>query len=643
MKNYSKILLVCIALIILNACATYKSQYKDENKNETFPQDKTIVHSFYLIGDGGNSPIGMSSDALKDFKAELSKASKQSTVLFLGDNIYPAGLPKKNEEGRAFAEHQLNVQTEVVKDYKGEAIFIPGNHDWYSNGLKGLKRQEKYIEDILGKNTFLPENGCPVEKVNINDDIVLIVVDSEWYLTKWDNHPTINDDCEVKTRTKFFDEFEGLIKKARGKTTIVAMHHPMFTNGPHGGQYSFGQHMTPVPVLGTLKNIIRKTSGISPADMQNKRYNEFKKRLVAISQENEKVIFVSGHEHSLQYLVQDNLPQIISGAGSKTSATRNVGGGQFSYGTPGYARLDIFNDGSSYVQFYSATDNKIVFQTEVLSEDEKESAITYPSNFSNTKTASIYTNEETNKSKSYRSLWGERYRKYYSTNVNVPTVNLDTLFGGLTPIRKGGGHQSKSLRLEDKDGREYVMRALRKSALLYLQAFVFQDQYIEGKFNDTYTEGLLLDIFTGAHPYAPLTIGTLSDAVGVYHTNPVLYYIPKQSALTEFNNEFGDELYMIEERAADGHGDKASFGFSNDVISTDDMLKKLHKNEDHILDETAYIRARLFDMLIGDWDRHEDQWRWATFKEKGKTIYRPIPRDRDQAFSIMADGSLLRN
>lgn len=37
-------------------------------------------------------------------------------------------------------------------------------------------------------------------------------------------------------------------------------------------------------------------------------------------------------------------------------------------------------------------------------------------------------------------------------------------------------------------------------------------------------------------------------------------------------------------------------------------------------------------MVIGDWDRHEDQWLWATFKTGEQTIYKPIPRDRDQAF-----------
>jgi len=626
---------------ILNGCATFKAQYENNKDKENKFPDKKIRHSFYLIGDAGNSPIGTQSEALKAFEKELKKASKNSTALFLGDNVYPAGLPKKTDEGRVFAEHQLNVQTDAVHDFKGKTIFIPGNHDWYSDGLKGLEREEDFIEDRLGKNTFLPEKGCPVEKVDIADGIVLIILDSEWYLTNWDDHPTINDNCEIKTREKFFDELESEIKKADGKTTVIALHHPMFTNGPHGGQYSFVDHMKPIPVLGTLKTVIRKTSGLTTVDIQNKRYNEFRERVITLSQQNDKTIFVSGHDHSLQYIVQDNLPQIISGAGSKTSATRNVLGGKFSYGSPGFARLDVFEDGSSHVRFYEASREDVVYQTQVIPADTDEIKQNYDSTFPKEKSASVYTVDETTKGGLYRTFWGERYRKYYSTLVNSPTVDLDTLFGGLTPVRKGGGHQSKSLRLKDHQGREYVMRALRKNAVQYLQAVAFKDQYIEGKFEDTFTEGLLLDVFTGAHPYAPFVIGDLADAIGVYHTNPKLYYVPKQKVLGQFNDEFGNELYMIEERTDSGHGDKASFGYSNDLISTDDLMKKLNKDEDFVLDEPAYIRARLFDMLIGDWDRHEDQWRWAEFKENGQKIYRPIPRDRDQAFSIMADGALL--
>ncbi|WP_452599613.1 metallophosphoesterase [Pontimicrobium sp. MEBiC01747] len=629
-----------IIVFLVNACATYKRQSTPVNAETTVTSNKDLEHSFYLIGGTSNASISTESNGLKAFKKALKNAESKSTALFLGNNIHPNGFVKKEHKDRELSENQLKTQTEAVKDFKGNTIFIPGNYDWNS-GVKGLKRQEKYVEGVLGKNTFLPENGCPIEKVNISDNIVLIIVDTHWYIANWDKHPTINDNCEIRTRTQFFNEFESLIKKSRGKTTLVAMHHPMFTNGPHGGQYSIKQHMTPAPILGTLKTILRRTSGLADTDVTNKRYNELKKRITTLSQENSKVIFVSGHEQNLQYIVQDNLPQIISGAGARISPTRNVGGGQFSYGTEGYARLDVYKDGSSNVHFFTAKDEETVFSTKVFTKDVKEHVADYKSNFSKTQTASIYTKEETDKGRIYKTLWGKRYREDFSTAVTVPTVNLDTLFGGLKPIRKGGGHQSKSLRLEDKDGREYVMRALRKNAVQYLQAVAFKDQYIEGQFDDTYTEGLLLDVFTGSHPYAPFTIGVLSKAVGIYHTNPVLYYIPKQKALSHFNEEFGDELYMIEERAASGHGNNESFGFSNKVISTSDLLKKLNKNENHILDEATYVRARLFDMLIGDWDRHEDQWRWATFKEGKKTIYKPIPRDRDQAFSIMADGALL--
>lgn len=249
LKKYSLFILIAF---VFNACATLKLQFNEEALMP-FPEQKTIAHSFYLLGDGGLSQVDSVASAINKFKEELNKANKQSTAIFLGDNIYPKGLPKKENEGREFAEHQLNVQTDAVKDFKGNTIFIPGNHDWYSDGLDGLKRQERYIEDKLGKNTFLPENGCPIERINISDDIVLIILDSEWYLTDWDKHPTMNDNCEIKTRTKFFDEFESEIKKARGKTTIVAVHHPIYSNGSHGGQFSFASHMKPVPVLGSLK------------------------------------------------------------------------------------------------------------------------------------------------------------------------------------------------------------------------------------------------------------------------------------------------------------------------------------------------------------------------------------------------------
>lgn len=632
-----KILFSCLVFVficLLNACATYKLQIKDVKSSQE-PNGK-IDHTFYLIGDAGYLDENSENPTLIDFKRMLDKASKNSTAIFLGDNIYPKGYSKGSKKAKAI----LQAQVDAVSGFSGKTIFIPGNHDWYS-GVKGLKRQEKFIEDALGKNTFLPEDGCSIEKVELSKKLTLLIVDSEWYVSDWDKLPTINDDCTFKTRHDFLDELESEIKKARGKTTLIAIHHPMFTNGSHGGQYSFTSHLTPIPILGTLKNLIRKTGGIINVDLQNKLYTELQKKVVSMAQQNDKVIFLSGHDHNLQYIVKYGLHQIISGSGSKETPTRNVDGGIFSYGANGFARLDVYKDGSSYIKYYETGKAEPVFETQVLEKDVKKVDLNFPTQFPKETSASIYTDEEVDKSGFYKFLWGERYRSAYGTKIKAPLVDLDTIFGGVFPVRKGGGNQSKSLRLQDHDGRQYVMRALRKQSTQYLQATIFQDEYIGSALDNDFTSKLLMDGFTGAHPYAPFVIGDLADAIGVYHTNPVIYYVPKQNALGEYNLDFGDELYMIEEHTSEGHDDKASFGFKNTLISTIKMMSKVAKDEDIMVDEKAYIKARLFDMLIGDWDRHQDQWRWIEFKEDGKTIYRPMPRDRDQAFSKMSDGFLL--
>ncbi|WP_439131421.1 metallophosphoesterase [Polaribacter sp.] len=643
--KFFRFLLFISFVILMYACATTKMQVVE---NHTYKKPNSeILHTFYLIGDAGNSKLKEKDPALRYLEKEIENANENATLIFLGDNVYQKGIPKKVKKKKKkkrkrykLAKHRLEVQYDIGKKFAGNTIFIPGNHDWYS-GLDGLKRQEELVEDALGKNRFQPENGCPLEKIEINDEINVIVVDTHWFVTNWNKHPTINDKCEIKTRQKFFDEFEGMIKKSQGKTTLIALHHPMFTNGPHGGYYSFKSHIKPAPLLGTAINILRKTSGSINTDQQNEKYNELRKRIITIAQANERVLFVSGHEHSLQYLVKDNIPQIVSGSGSKNTAVKNVNGGVFGYGTQGFARLDVYKNGECTVHYYTAKDKKIVFEANVFSTENEFKMDEFPNTKLKAKKASVYNDEEVDKSNFYKFLWGDRYRKYFGAKITAPTIGLDTLFGGLTPVRRGGGHQSKSLRLVDKQGREYVMRALRKNAIQYLQSVVFKDQYIEGQFQESLTQELLMDVFTGSHPYAPFTIDKLAEAIDIYHTKPVLYFVPKQKALAEFNKDYGDELYMIEERADEGHGDKKNFGYSNNLISTDDLRKNLAKDEKYVLDEPSYIRARLFDMLIGDWDRHQDQWRWAEIEKDDQVIYRPVPRDRDQAFSIFGDGFLL--
>ncbi|MEO2127045.1 MAG: metallophosphoesterase [Christiangramia sp.] len=649
MKNL-KLFVSLLLFSSIISCVTVHPRYRDGEPEKDFgyPENKTIEKSFYLIGDAGYSPPGGSSAGLIAFKRFLDSVNKpQNYTIFLGDNIYPDGMPPDNgSTEREEAEYRMDAQLDAIEGYDGHVIFIPGNHGWYNERIDGLKRQRDYLKESFGDSlVWSPEIPCGFESIDVSENIQLLVIDSQWYLEDWDKNPTINDNCDqIKTREAMFLELESEIKKNQNKTVVVALHHPVYTNGIHGGQYSFDRHLypsqkkIPVPILGSLATLIRTTGGVSIQDAQNNRYKSLADRISAIANtSNGRLVFVSGHEHSLQYIEHDSVKQVVSGAGSKATYATLSNDGYFAYNGQGFVVLDIFTDGSSWVSYYGNEDNKpkLLYQKEVLETPVPYEMKTYPDSFPPTFTTSIYSEEETDKSPVHKTVWGERYRKLYATKVTLPTADLDTLHGGLSVVREGGGHQTVSLRLKDSLGREYNLRRVRKDALRFLQNVAFKNQPVDNKLDNTVAENLIQDFYTAAHPYGFLAVPDLSQAAEVFHTNPEIYYLPKQEALGKYNSIHGDDIYMLVERPEEGWKGYESFGSPNhDIVSTAGMIERLRRDEKYVLDEKAYVRARIFDMLIGDWDRHQDQWRWAEVEDaEGIHHFEPVPRDRDQVFS----------
>lgn len=650
MKIISKIyhvIILCFLATLLHSCASYQAQ-KGAQVSESISFKETenkLSHQFILVGDAGNADEPRAIANLDFISKKIEDADKNTTVLFLGDNIYPKGLPEVGSKNRAEAEIKINNQLKMVENFKGNTVFIPGNHDWYS-GLQGLIDQKEYIATALNnKKAFLPRKYEAIDKLEINDDITLIVVDSEWFLQDWNKHADINEASEIKTREDFFEEFRSLVNKNQNKLTLVVIHHPIFSGGPHGGYFSLRSHLfpyknIPLPVLGTIGNYLRKTTGASPADEQFKLYQDLTKRIKTIVSGQDQVIFVSGHDHNLQYIEQDGIKQIISGSASKKEEIRAIQPVSFAIGEIGYGILNVYENKDAVVSFYTTKDgveelvfNRLIHQEEKF--DKKFDKIS-----ESTKNASVYNIEETKKSVFYKFLFGKHYRDVYGTKVQAPVANLDTLYGGLKPTISGGGNQSLSLRLEDKNGKEFVMRGLRKSSTQFLQSAVFKDIYVKEKLQNTYALTFIDDYYTTSHPFTPFIIGNLSDAIELHHSNPKLFYVPKQNVLGKYNENYGDELYMIEERPSDTQTDAPNFGKPDDIVSTKDMLMSLEKDEKYVVDSKMYLKARIFDFLIGDWDRHADQWRWSVHKTQDSVLYQPIARDRDQAFAKI-DGNLL--
>lgn len=637
--NKINITLTFVSALLLFSCATYNPQYRNQelDGSKELLSNEAIDHTFYLIGNTGNDKEA--SVSMRSLGNHVSaNNSKDSYVLFLGNSFYPEGMQPKKEKLTEKAGNSMQHQLDALKDFKGKILVIPGDMEW-NGGVDGLELQEQFLKERFdGKHIMEPHNGCPLKGIDVDDDVYLLIFDTQWFLEDWDKYPEMNRKCEIKTRDKLFSEMESELKKNATKTIIFAMYHPLYTYGKHGGKYPFIHD----DIFSTFIKQVKIQGAISKQDRYNERYNDLMNRIRVLTKDLERLIFVSGLDQSLQYIQNGSVKQIVSGSGSGATAATLGQYGEFAYGGEGFARLDIGKNRSANVRFFEAKEDgqsELLFHKEIFPPGMGYDFNTLHSNFPKTVKASIYNDDMVEKTGFYKTVWGKHYRKAYGTEVTARTVLLDTLYGGLHVVRAGGGHQTRSLRLEDKDGRTYNMRGMKKSAVQFLQNVIIKDKMIEDDFKNTIPEDLILDFYTAAHPYGAFAIPTLSEAAGILHTNPQLFYVPKQKALGEFNQDYGNELYMIVERP-DKRFDGPIFDYPDNVESSDDLMEKLRRDENYTLDEKAYVRARIFDMLVGDWDRHDGQWRFTQHDhDDGTVTFQPIPRDRDQVFSNF-DGGL---
>lgn len=237
-------------------------------------------------------------------------------------------------------------------------------------------------------------------------------------------------------------------------------------------------------------------------------------------------------------------------------------------------------------------------------------------------TTVVIPGEEYKRSGYHNFFWGKHYRKEWNTAIRIENFLLDTAEGGLTPLQPGGGRQSKSLRLKSGNGKEYVLRGVNKDFGRGLK-----------NMDGTFISRIAKDQGSIGHPYAAYTITPMAKAAAIYHTQPKIVFVPKQTALANYNDEYGDQLYLFEERPDENQEDAANFGNSKNLIGSEKLLEKIYDENDNRVDQVAFVRARLFDMFIGDWGRHPDNWRWAEFDLGKQSIYKPVPRDRDQAYT----------
>ncbi|SKA16656.1 BamA/TamA family outer membrane protein [Sediminibacterium ginsengisoli] len=585
----------------------------------------SVRHRIIFIGDAGE-PDKEQQDVLSG--AARHAIPGKTTVMFLGDNIYPTGMPLQNGPALDAAKDILRKQFMPMRAKGAPVYFIPGNHDWDRMGSKGLakiRRQWQFLEeqqDSLLK--LVPANGCPDPvEIPAGDSTVIIAFDSEWWLFQHSKTNT-EADCSCNSKEEVVARMEELLYRNRYKTILLASHHPFQSYGHHGGYYSWKDHLfpltainknllLPLPVAGSLYPLLRKTF-TSPEDMSHPAYKEMIRKIDGVFAGFPNLVHVAGHEHGLQFIKSNQL-QIVSGAGSKEAYVKKGADALFAETVPGFVTVDVLPGNRLHITYYTYKDGK------------QESAFNYEVPYTSVKQQEELAYREVpgdsivirpnpafdSVSHLHRYIFGENYRKEYAAATKVPVIRLSAVHGGLTPTQRGGGHQSRSLRLEDSKGREWVLRSVQK----------YPDVLLPEALRETFAKDLLSDNMSSQHPFGALIVPPIANAVKVPHTNPVIGWVAPDKNLGMYAKDFANTLNLLEEREPAGKSD-----------NTGKMLRQLSEDNDNSIDARQYMRAVMLDLLIGDWDRHPDQWRWHTQKkDKGKN-YIAVPRDRDQVFFI---------
>jgi hypothetical protein len=230
----------------------------------------------------------------------------------------------------------------------------------------------------------------------------------------------------------------------------------------------------------------------------------------------------------------------------------------------------------------------------------------------------------------HRLFLGPEYRSLWTTPITVEVLDLHGFAGGLRPVSKTGGQETKALVLVGADGREFFFRSVDKDPSATLPP----------ELRGTVAGSVVRDQVSSAFPTAPLIVAKLLTAAGVPHGNSRLVVLPHDPILGEFEPEFAGLMGFLEDRVGGAKDPASHWGGATEIISSDSLFARTGRGSEDRVDPRALLTARLFDVFIGDWDRHAGQWRWARFENSVPRTWLPIPLDRDQAF-VKYDGLLL--
>ncbi|GAB2969338.1 metallophosphoesterase [Hymenobacter coalescens] len=611
------------------------------------PQSVPAAHHVYLLG---NTAGPVPEARLQALRRTLEQETTPFTVVHLGDIVGNEGLSDKQDTTRAGLETRANALLALVRGLpNGRIYFVPGDKDWNNSGRDGQKsvrRLEKYIEQQLGgQNAFIPSNGCPgPEIVDVAPLVRLVALNTPWWSHPFDRPEAPDTDCKTMSAEEFREQLQDVIDDTKGRNVLLVGHQPALSNGTYGGFQPLKRHLSP-PIFGTINAAYRQNVG-TPRDMASPGYQAFKKTLLSTLKEHPGVVYAAAHDFSLQLTPFERNYHLVSGSFAHTEPVGNNARSLYNAPEAGYTRLDYYPDGtvktvmlrfdrgSTAREDFTAT----LFQSACLPSSPatptnaflpdcpaapKGPAASRPAATSGP-TATVTPGPQYRAHGLQQALMGPLYRSSWTQPVTVSVLDLNTEKGGLRPTGRGGGRQTTSLKMIAADSSEYTFRSVDKDVTKILPP----------ELRGSVAADILRDITPTANPYSALVIAPLLDRTDILHARPRLFVLPDNQQLGPYRERYAGLLGTLEDDPWDQKDNLPGFGGAQDVRRSFSMYRQLYKDHDNRVDAVALGRARAFDMLVADFGKHDDNWKWAGYEDGNKTIFKPIPRDRDQAFTL---------
>lgn len=576
-------------------------------------------------------------------------ARDQSAVIIMNGDL--TSQPVTTQIGADQLERLLSLVDNLAQLKSTKIILMTGDRDWNDNEPKGYLAVQDLNRSIkqhiklksLTNVRLIFKKCCPGPKaIQLNSFTKMIAVNSQWWNHNYQKPKPADAICKLITISDVVEELDDIIKETDNQNILLVAHHPMRSLGNYGGRYSFRDNLSPAPILGSILNAHQSNVG-GPNDLSNSKLKRFSYHMYNSLYFQSNIIYASGHEHNIQ--IHKKVDNILINSGSPVDGSHSPS----DYGTllhdnkAGYVRINYLASGSvssDYITYDTDIDDVTV---DLLSSACSPGKINKPINlndayipcimnadrFDNIDTLDSEATVLVQPAKGYEAgafkklILGKHHRETWSTPVTVPYLQITSDMFNLIPYKEGGGRQTLALKFENEEGQRFTFRSVNKKPKKTLN-YELRKSIIGRLFNDQ---------TSAQHPFGALPVAALLDHLDILHATPKLYVLPDTKVLGPFQKKFGGMLGMLEENPGKKNKQGKYFGGADDILKSNELFRAMYEDNSNRIAIDEFVRARLFDILVGDWSKQEDNWKWAEFNDNKGKIYRPIPRDRDHVFS----------